>query len=305
MEKECALCGKLFETPTKIRKYCDDCLRHEKLNRADIAYAQKRTRSYMKPKVLELKCAQCGKEFKTISKLVFRVSQVAYNGDSKDHVFCSQKCVDQFHIEHAKCRVCGKDITDSPTFNPHAWSTWYCSDECKEIERWDTARKEGRVHTCLQCGKEFIRKDGGFCSRTCYKEAVDNGWNPRSGKEALRTIQRNVECPVCHRRWVKTYKGKFTDADLSRPVVCSQKCAGVFAKRLAKEKAEKKRLEAILRKTIEEERDLLAGAEVDLCATCKIPYKECERMQSEFRIIPKGARYNERGKLVECPKYKT
>ena len=40
------------------------------------------------------------------------------------------------------------------------------------------------------------------------------------------------------------------------------------------------------------------------CGICTTSYKDCERMQSEFRVIPKGARYVN-SKIVQCPKFKT
>ena len=40
-----------------------------------------------------------------------------------------------------------------------------------------------------------------------------------------------------------------------------------------------------------------------LCGICKTPYLDCERMQSNFRIIPKGAKYVD-GKIQYCPKYR-
>ena len=40
------------------------------------------------------------------------------------------------------------------------------------------------------------------------------------------------------------------------------------------------------------------------CGICTTSYKDCERMQSEFRVIPKGAKYVN-SKIVQCPKFKT
>ena len=40
-----------------------------------------------------------------------------------------------------------------------------------------------------------------------------------------------------------------------------------------------------------------------LCGICKTPYLDCERMQSNFRIIPKGAKYVD-GKIQYSPKYR-
>ena len=45
-------------------------------------------------------------------------------------------------------------------------------------------------------------------------------------------------------------------------------------------------------------------SDAPLCATCRVIYKNCERMQSDFRIIPEGAHYNAKGVLTVCPKYK-
>ena len=305
MQKECEICGTFFETPTKIRKYCDDCLAHQKRNMGDVYFAQKRTRGYMPEKVNNYVCHTCGKKFKSTSKLVFKVSAGATFGDGTEHFFCSNKCENDFRREHSKCRVCGKSLRDNPYFDMRDWHTWYCSNACKEKERWDTARLEGRVHSCLRCGKEFISKEGKFCSKECYRAAVDEVWTPGDTVTAPKTIQRRVECPVCHKKWIKTYTGNFKDSDLTKPVVCSQKCAKVFGERLAKKLAEKKRQVDLFQKEQETEKGAFkVKDEADLCATCRVPYKECVRMQSEFRVLPDGARYNEKGKLVTCPSYR-
>lgn len=306
-EKECVICGRLFTTPTKKRMYCDDCLHHQKRNTKDIAFAQARARAYMGPKVLEFECSECGTKFKSIRKLLFSVSAQS-SPDGKAHDFCSDKCRSVFKHRYATCRWCGKSLADNPNYDPHNWYSWYCDDKCREEERWDIARKTDNLHTCPICGKEFIDKKTTFCSKECYREAVNRGWDFSAGEPAPKVVKRKCECPVCHRRWIKTYINPTKDG-LSKPVVCSKACAGVFAKRLVKEKAEKERLLAEAARHTEEEKKQKElreqiRKEIDLCASCKVSYKDCERMQSEFRVIPEGARYNERGKLVECPKYK-
>lgn len=43
---------------------------------------------------------------------------------------------------------------------------------------------------------------------------------------------------------------------------------------------------------------------MDICAVCRVNNKDCERVQSDFIIIPEGARLNKNGKICECPNFK-
>lgn len=43
---------------------------------------------------------------------------------------------------------------------------------------------------------------------------------------------------------------------------------------------------------------------MDICAVCRVSNKDCERVQSDFVIIPEGARFNKNGKISECPNFK-
>ena len=42
---------------------------------------------------------------------------------------------------------------------------------------------------------------------------------------------------------------------------------------------------------------------MDICAVCRRNYKECERIRSDFTIIPEGARFNKQGKICDCPNF--
>ena len=43
---------------------------------------------------------------------------------------------------------------------------------------------------------------------------------------------------------------------------------------------------------------------MDICYLCRVKNKDCERIQSDFVIIPEGARFNKNGKICECPNFK-
>ena len=72
------------------------------------------------------------------------------------------------------------------------YGTWLCSDTCKEKWAWVIARKNGTVHTCPNCGKEFIKK-GTYCSQGCYQEFMR-----KKKAEAERRKAAGLKlCPVC------------------------------------------------------------------------------------------------------------
>lgn len=91
-------------------------------------------------------------------------------------------------LREKQCVTCGQ------MFKPKSARQKYCSDLCKQ-----------GVSTCLQCGKEFVRKgntSGNFCSSKC--------WYAWPGRIEDR------ECPVCHKMFRPGH---------SKQKTCSYECA--------------------------------------------------------------------------------
>ena len=199
----------------------------------------------------------------------------------------------------------------------------YCSDECRK-KGWLKKAEEGNpyYHICEECGKAYKRdpkKKGHFCSKDCYLEAMDKGWtSPDRLTAPGKTMKIRTKCAACGKAIEKQVRLPY---DGLTTFVCNRECKQAYLERqdelkraqLAKDKARK---EAERRRKAEEavkelERQRLLEQtrkekeeSTPLCASCRTPYSDCERMQSEFRVIPKGAHYNSRGVLRICPKYK-
>lgn len=239
-EKECEICGKFFSTPTRIRKYCDDCLAHQKRNMGDVYHAQRRAATYWHENVISLTCDLCGKEFKTIPRLLFRATSVR-SLDDRSHVFCTKKCRDEFLTANARCYRCGKPIPGKEGYDPDDWHTWFCSEECRHADYIEKARRNGWLRTCTECGKQFVKKKKtDFCSRECYRKAVEHGWKPPvpEGEKNATTVMRNCTCVICGKRWTAVIPiSKAGDYPL-----CSERCRDIY------EAEERERMEARRRK---------------------------------------------------------
>lgn len=44
---------------------------------------------------------------------------------------------------------------------------------------------------------------------------------------------------------------------------------------------------------------------IDICSFCKVHYKDCLRMQSGFKEVPEGSQFDELGKLIHCPNFRS
>lgn len=225
MEKECAICGQLFETPTAIRKYCDDCLRHGKRNRSDIAHAEKRLRSYWEPEVREYGCYTCGKRFRTISRLLFQVSS-EWAHDGERHVFCSQKCEEAYRREYVRCRGCGKSLKGTPGeawYTPGVWQSEFCSEECRKKHFGESAPAADEKE-CPVCGKKF--RGNIFCSQGCYRKAVKDGWRPHgadgSGCDEPKYVERRTRCACCGKGITVRYRLPLRESVMAKPVRCGE-----------------------------------------------------------------------------------
>lgn len=127
MEKECPICGGLFYTENKNRKYCDDCAAHTQARRNEIERAERRIYWRTKePKLFFGKCDECGKDFKTAQYLLF--SQ--WNPETrKKVVFCSRKA--WLHT-HDVCDYCGKPLKEDYYTIPELEGAKFCAKVCAE-----------------------------------------------------------------------------------------------------------------------------------------------------------------------------
>ena len=300
VEKECAICGAIFETTNPLRKYCDDCSAHSSSRKHEYtrAYRESYSRMY-EPKMLTLTCDECGKEFQTIAKC-----KIMSREDTVQYVFCCPACKkahrERYERANNFCLNCGKFVENYPE--------QYCSEACKEEHAIRVAEQNGTLRTCQFCGKKFIRvKASTFCCQECYRKAVQAGWRPAKPAPAAASVKVNEVCANCG----KTFERTCTKEQLlnrSEPCFCSDACQAEYT---AKQKAERERQQklaeeqtAIAKRAAEKAKEKDAQERlVPLCATCKTAYADCDRMSSEFRILPKGAAYNSRGILAVCPQY--
>ena len=295
MQKECKICGKYFDTDNKQRLCCEDCSAHYNSRRYQYQKASEKNRAtYYDPQIIERDCEVCGKHFKTISKLLFSVT----DDDNRKHVFCSQSCKEDYKRAHATCDECGCPLADKPYSSVDHYH--FCSEECRSVYARKMAIKNGNLHICSQCGREFIRKSGTFCSKECSKNALNTGWRTEKSPGEPKIVQVEEHCPVCMTTHTVNYpSGKVRTNPLD--ACCSEKCKTKYGSFLERKK---KKESSDITKTLQKAREDRQKPSEALCTTCKVPYKQCERMQSNFRILPEGAHYNKDGVLTICPKYK-
>ena len=281
MEKECALCGKTFETPTKIRLYCDDCLHHKKLRTSEIEGSRRNIDRIMGPKVFEGNCSECGKPMKVWEYLV-------RERDGKR--FCSKKCYNRDQRRDDTCEVCGKNLAFLYTEeNIDTAKFKFCSEECKaeserQHEQW--LRDNDYYHICPNCGKEFCRKGGKFCSRECSTAYQKS--HPELYKiEPVKVKTANVRCKKCKQIFV-------TPVD-SSGVPKQRLCGTCFAKEVELRTPPKKELKTQL--------ENLPPTANSICANCKSATKDCIWLSSKYKTVPKDAVMSD-GKIVYCPRCK-
>lgn len=307
IEKECQICGKFFTTSNKRRLYCDDCKDNQTNLRRDMERNIKRSKRIYKkePEPQEYVCDVCGKTFLTIPKLLFHVSRDSSH-DGKVHIFCSRNHKDEYIREHSKCLYCGKPLKGNLFFNPrtqHA-NTRFCNQDCKDKFDYERQKILGNVKKCEFCGKEFIRSTGYFCCTDCYVNAAKQGWKSPAIKKrkaekkekenrSCKRIKRIMICNCCQKRTILEGTEKEIRSIHPEDWIC--------------ENCRKKGRKKEQMKTVKKETKTIQNSTKDatqICATCRTSYTNCERMRSNFRIIPKGAKFNEKGILIECPKYR-
>ena len=294
MEKECEICGAKFQTSNRLRKYCKDCQEHTGRNKREgergIRHIAELTHQ---PNLVEVDCEECGKHFTTIPKLFIEFE----TKDEVKHIFCSSKCRDSFIRYHGTCCHCGKQFDGDFLFIAGGQLYGrYCSEKCYEAQRERYIKENWAKCKCEYCGKEFYKqKPQRFCDKACYDAAVKNGWRAaRSPKaEPVDLVSVRTRCKVCGKQFIQ--KVRLNSLELTRDYTCSKECFDVYCKQ-NREKAKMKKEEKK-----KEEREALERASFSLCATCKISYKECSYMESNYVVLPAGAHMDSEGKIVKCP----
>ena len=310
-EKECEACGIWFTPSRSNVKYCPNCRTHsDQIVRQMERNTQRNIDRYgygQKTKKIQNVCKECGKIF--ISYL-------------QPKNYCSKQCGEKYRIKHTTCAYCGKLMTKTEDIRDMMGKPWFCSHECEENKKWEIAIQDGKVNTCPNCGKEFIKK-GTYCSQGCYQEFMRKKkaeterrkaaglklcpvcWKEFSGNEiccSSECLQKKKEaephamrkCSTCG----KVFSCPVSDMASVEYSFCSLECEKKFSdiiarkEKLKKEK-QKKQAEEKLQKYIQKN---------GLCSICKTSYVDCERMQSGFRCYPKGSSC--KGNLViKCPKF--
>lgn len=205
MEKECALCGKLFETQNKNRKYCDDCIAHKKLRQIEISCADKHMNVYNPVVTHEGICSECGKPFTKLQKFMYKFSLTA--NDYHPYVeFCSNKCINRYAKKHKPCEICGKLLIDAYTDkNIDTETLNCCSVACQKIydkQLFEKRLANGYYRKCENCGKLYHGNGKFFCSRKCCAEAQKNGWTNDSKPviEEPKFIDVRCRCRICKKQ---------------------------------------------------------------------------------------------------------
>ena len=156
-----------------------------------------------------------------------------------------------------------------------------------EQQKWAVARNNGTIKICPECGGEFI-KDSKFCSRKCYLQFVK-----KPQKRTVNTVR--MKCMVCE----KEFQCPVTNTTFP---VCSDSCVEEHKKKI---KQEREKIEAKKKQEREEKKKAQQQKFIEengLCSICKTSYMDCERMQTNFHISPKGASF-QNGKVMRCPKF--
>lgn len=278
-QKECEICGIFFEAERKNRKYCDTCRKKPEKARMQIEKAVMRSKYFTQDAYapVTLTCSECGKKFTGPAKWA-----------SKAIVYCSDKCRKGERTENAD-RKPPKML-------------YRISTEPRPIGN--------ATATCKYCGKEFrykenkssyIKEQRKFCSQECSVR-----YRKEESAKKMASGDITLTCKACGKEFT-LHKDKPVYIN-TLPSCCSDECrrelskkSGIRGGQMTRDAAKKqehvkeKARKEILKRDVEEN---------GLCAYCRTPYTDCERMQSSFRVIPKDAKFNMNGKIISCPKFK-
>ena len=238
---------------------------------------------FMPSRASQIYCPDCGKNGYKIRRRV-------------EKGIAHSKALDQFYnptVYDLVCKQCGT------SFKSTHQGREFCSSKCRK------EYKRERV-VCDNCGAllkdvltdipdEILDKPHHYCSEKCRKEH----------KKKLEVSRYGVKkCRQCGKEYVS--KNQY---------FCSRECSVTYRKEYPEVK-QKSKVQAVLlpyllhptvhQMTAGEKREKEQKKYIrknGLCGICKTPYSDCERMQSGFRLIPKGAKYAD-GKIRYCPKYR-
>ena len=280
-EKECGICGIIFQPTRANQKYCPSCRKNPEQKKREYDRALKRSiREYgygrQESVFFDSKCAFCGQIFQNIT---FRQRN-----------FCSDECEKKWILANVRCSNCGKRITEEDTL-PRNWnSIWYCSWECKHEVWMQKQIEEGNTHPCPVCGKVTLNSKV-YCGQECYEKG-------RNRAKAYR-----YTCPHCGKQGVsnvpKTFCGKEC-YQAAVKAVWKPKQASSHRKAANGSGQRKNPVPTPIKKESEQEKMI---RENGLCSVCRTPYADCIRMTSGFRYLPEGAKSPDGKKITSCPSY--
>lgn len=139
-----------------------------------------------------------------------------------------------------------------------------------------------------------------FCSKECREASA---WDTARREGTVKV------CPMCGKEFLR-YTGTFCSMECAkegqrrRPKPEKSKRPAVNEQERLKRSAawgRQKQRNTEEKKKREEEEYIKSNG---LCPVCCVPYMDCERMLSEFRVPPKGTRMRD-GKVMACPKFRT
>jgi len=237
MQKECAICGIIFDTENKNRKYCDDCSAHTRSRREE--YSRAMARSYWRTYEPELHsgvCAQCKKVFKIPTDLLDK-PEVRENRIQGELEFCSKRCLVDWRHERGLCTSCGAPIDESSRSLPEdLLGRKFCSYSCKsrymqQEKLWITSLRK-----CICCGKTFVSNTGQFCGNRCQKKWKDMGlgctFTFRASNVVGDVLVRRQRCDVCG-KWTNSLHMLPQEYDyVFPPCACSRKCRKILEERM-------------------------------------------------------------------------
>ena len=193
-----------------------------------------------------------------------------FKSTSENIRYCSNRCRKQARKEALTCDNCGihlidlfPDIPDQELNKQYH----YCSESCKQKHKEKLAVQKYGVKTCIQCGKTYSSSNEKFCCRNCMQT-----YKQTHKTVPMRPVKQKP--PISYSEQTKKALQAFKEKQ---------------AHQIPAEQRKQQMQDDYVR-------------ENGLCSICKTPYPDCERMQSNFRIIPKGAHYKD-NKIMICPKY--
>jgi len=265
--KLCIICGDEYEESRSDQKYCKVCGKDPERYRKHYEIA-----TYINKK-------NAGDLYKVIEQNCQECGKKILS--TYHRTFCSTVCMEIYRAKTAKCPVCNKLLADYKKNIGYG----YCSEDCKKINQLKRAKENGDYIPCEVCGKEFIRKNysNRFCSKDCFTSYREQNKPTPAPK---RSEKRN--CLICGKEFIcegKNFSKKF----------CTRECSHENARIEGRKKKE------------ETKKQLKVKKGLHLCTTCKTAYMDCERMTSNFRYMPKGAKkknVDNKFIIISCPKYK-